>query len=49
MHRIDLATGKEVLDTENPGNVVGWTTDLDFVRPGGHDHEPRRILHTHGP
>lgn len=31
MHRIDLASGKETLDTENPGNVVGWTTDTDFV------------------
>ena len=27
MHRIDLATGEEKLDTENPGNVVGWTAD----------------------
>lgn len=30
MHRIELATGKETLDTENPGTVVGWTTDADF-------------------
>jgi dipeptidyl aminopeptidase/acylaminoacyl peptidase len=31
MHRIDLPTGKDTLDTENPGNVIGWTTDTDFV------------------
>ncbi|HEY2784929.1 MAG TPA: S9 family peptidase [Fimbriiglobus sp.] len=30
MHRIDLATGKDTLDTENPGTVVGWTTDAAF-------------------
>ncbi|HVK07682.1 MAG TPA: S9 family peptidase [Gemmataceae bacterium] len=35
MHRIDLATGKETLDTENPGNVVGWAVDEDFVVRGG--------------
>src|SRR5262249_35638995 len=29
-HRIDLATGEDKLDTENPGNVLGWSTDLDF-------------------
>lgn len=34
MHRIDLASGKETLDTENPGTVVGWTTDTDFVVRG---------------
>ncbi len=31
MHRITLSTGEEKLDTENPGSVVGWTTDNDFV------------------
>jgi dipeptidyl aminopeptidase/acylaminoacyl peptidase len=31
MHRIDLRTDKETLDTENPGTVVGWTTDTDFA------------------
>jgi dipeptidyl aminopeptidase/acylaminoacyl peptidase len=31
MHRIDLKTDKETLDTENPGNVLGWTTDADFI------------------
>lgn len=30
MYRIDLATGKAELDTENPGNVLGWTTDAKF-------------------
>jgi dipeptidyl aminopeptidase/acylaminoacyl peptidase len=27
VHRIDLATGAVVLDTENPGDVVGWGAD----------------------
>lgn len=32
-HRIDLTTGEDKLDTENPGNVIGWSTDNDyFVR-----------------
>jgi dipeptidyl aminopeptidase/acylaminoacyl peptidase len=31
MHRIDIATGKETLDTQNPGNVMGWTTDANFT------------------
>jgi dipeptidyl aminopeptidase/acylaminoacyl peptidase len=30
MHRIDLASGEVVLDTENPGDVIGWRTDADF-------------------
>src|SRR5262245_6032816 len=33
IHRIDLASGEEKLDTENPGNIIGWTPDEDlFVR-----------------
>lgn len=31
VHRIHLATGACVLDTENPGDVVSWHTDKDFV------------------
>jgi dipeptidyl aminopeptidase/acylaminoacyl peptidase len=31
MHRLTISTGEEKLDTENPGNVLGWTTDKDFV------------------
>ena len=31
MYRIDLTTGAVVLDTENPGDVLGWATDADFV------------------
>jgi dipeptidyl aminopeptidase/acylaminoacyl peptidase len=31
MYRIDLASGNVKLDTENPGDVVGWLTDADFV------------------
>lgn len=34
VHRIDLVTGEDKLDTENPGNVIGWTTDLDFFVRG---------------
>ena len=46
MHRITLSTGDETLDTENPGNVVGWTADADFkvraatavnAKTGGYD------------
>lgn len=33
-HRIDLATGEDKLDTENPGNVLAWSTDLDFFVRG---------------
>jgi dipeptidyl aminopeptidase/acylaminoacyl peptidase len=31
MHRIDLPSGEAKLDTENPGNVINWTTDTDFI------------------
>ncbi len=31
MYRIDLATGAVVLDTENPGDVLSFTADPDFV------------------
>ena len=31
VHRINLATGACVLDTENPGDVITWHTDRDFV------------------
>jgi dipeptidyl aminopeptidase/acylaminoacyl peptidase len=31
VHRIDLKSGKEVLDTENPGDVAGWTADSKLV------------------
>ncbi len=46
MHRITLSTGAEKLDTENPGNIVGWTTDAEFqvraatainLKTGGYD------------
>jgi dipeptidyl aminopeptidase/acylaminoacyl peptidase len=30
MYRVDLATGAIVLDTQNPGDVLGWVTDPDF-------------------
>ena len=30
MHRIDLASGAITLDTENPGDVLGWVTDPNF-------------------
>lgn len=30
MHRITLSTGEEKIDTENPGNIVGWTADNEF-------------------
>lgn len=31
VHRIDLATGTITLDTENPGDVVGWEADGNLV------------------
>jgi dipeptidyl aminopeptidase/acylaminoacyl peptidase len=31
MYRINLKTGAVVLDTENPGDVLSWTTDADFI------------------
>jgi dipeptidyl aminopeptidase/acylaminoacyl peptidase len=31
IHRITISSGAEKLDTENPGEVIGWTTDKDFV------------------
>jgi dipeptidyl aminopeptidase/acylaminoacyl peptidase len=46
MHRITLSTGEEKLDTENPGNVIGWTADAEFqvraataanMKTGGYD------------
>ena len=30
-HRITISTGEEKLDTQNPGMVLGWTADKDFV------------------
>ncbi len=30
MYRVDLASGAITLDTENPGDVLGWVTDPDF-------------------
>ena len=30
VYRVDLKTGESKLDTENPGNVMGWTTDTRF-------------------
>lgn len=31
MYRVDLVSGAVRLDTENPGDVLSWTTDPDFV------------------
>jgi dipeptidyl aminopeptidase/acylaminoacyl peptidase len=30
VHRVNLKTGEAALDTENPGDVVGWSTDTKF-------------------
>ena len=42
VHRIDLRTGEITLDTQNPGDVAGWTTDNSMqvrvahvIRPDG--------------
>lgn len=34
MYRVDLTTGAIVPDTQNPGDVVAWTTDAAFVIRG---------------
>lgn len=34
MYRVNLATGAISLDTENPGDVLSWTTDSQFVIRG---------------
>ncbi len=31
MYRVDLESGAVRLDTENPGDVLSWTTDRDFT------------------
>jgi dipeptidyl aminopeptidase/acylaminoacyl peptidase len=31
MYRVDLDSGAISLDTENPGDILSWTTDSDFV------------------
>lgn len=30
MYRVNLETGDLTLDTENPGDVLGWITDAKF-------------------
>lgn len=30
MYRVNLETGDSTLDTENPGDVLGWLTDAKF-------------------
>lgn len=40
MHRVDLATGAVVRDTLNPGDVIGWFTDSDFVIRAAMAHNP---------
>lgn len=40
MHRVDLATGAVVLDTLNPGDVVGWSTDANFTIRGAMAQNP---------
>jgi len=41
MHRVDLTTGAIVLDTENPGDVVGWVTDPAFQIRGAMAQNPK--------
>ncbi len=40
MHRVDLTTGAVVLDTVNPGDVVGWITDAGFKIRGAMAQNP---------
>ena len=30
MYRVNLESGDLTLDTENPGDVLGWITDAEF-------------------
>ncbi len=41
MHRVDLTTGAVVLDTVNPGDVVGWLTDPSFKIRGAMAQNPQ--------
>jgi len=41
MHRVDLTTGAISLDTENPGDVVGWVTDPGFAIRGAMAQNPK--------
>ncbi|MBI4462785.1 MAG: S9 family peptidase, partial [Acidobacteria bacterium] len=40
VHRIDLKTGAVELDTENPGDVAGWTADNDLQVRAAHIFTP---------
>jgi dipeptidyl aminopeptidase/acylaminoacyl peptidase len=40
MYRVDLATGAVVLDTQNPGDVIGWVTDPEFQIRGAWANDP---------
>jgi dipeptidyl aminopeptidase/acylaminoacyl peptidase len=35
VYRVHLKTGAMILDTENPGGIVGWLADADFKVRGG--------------
>jgi dipeptidyl aminopeptidase/acylaminoacyl peptidase len=41
MYRVDLASGAVTLDTENPGDVLGWVTDADFQIRGAQAQNPK--------
>ncbi len=40
VYRIDLNTGRAELDTENPGDVIGWVADSDFTIRAAHAAAP---------
>ena len=40
MHRIDLETGAVTLEAKNPGDVLTWTVDWDFVVRGATAFDP---------
>ncbi|KAK9817826.1 hypothetical protein WJX72_002773 [[Myrmecia] bisecta] len=40
MYRVDIASGSLELDTENPGDVLGWTTDDNFKIRGATSMNP---------
>ncbi|MFN7967203.1 MAG: S9 family peptidase [Acidobacteriota bacterium] len=40
MYRVQVASGETALDTENPGDVVGWLTDQQFAIRGAVSMDP---------
>ena len=44
MYRVNLSTGAITLDTQNPGDVLGWVTDPDFQIRACQAQNPQRCV-----